>query len=245
MYVIAADPVAPLVTTDRELPTMRARTAVTAAALAAAAALTLTACGGSSSGGDSKISTAPSTSASPSASASASPSGASGTALKIDPALKLPADLNTQFQWATPKDAAQAAALSGAANYIQAIDHAVVKQNKNDAGLVGYAAEGALTYAQGYVQQNVDQKLTMTGTDRYYGPTFTTASGGGSVEVKLCNDQSKLYSKDVVGGKVHVTGASDRNYVSWDIVMVKLPTANAVWQARAVTVKEKALQCKQ
>lgn len=244
MYVIAADPVAPFATTDRELSTMRARTAVTATAFAAATALTLTACGGGSGGGGDKISTSPSTSASPSTS-TASPSEANGASLRIDPTLKLPADLKAQFQWATPKNADQAAALSGAANYIQAIDHAVTKQNKSDPGLLGYSADSALTYAQGYVQQNVDQKLTMTGTDRYYGPTFTMGSGGASVEVKLCNDQSKLYSKEVVGGKVHVTGASDRNYVSWDIVMVKLPTAKAVWQAREVTVKEKALQCKQ
>ncbi|BBA99935.1 hypothetical protein RVR_6774 [Actinacidiphila reveromycinica] len=222
---------------------MRVRTAATATALAAAAALTLTACGGGSGSGDDKISAAPSTSAATPAPSTA-PSG-NGTALKIDPALALPADLKAQFSWTAPKNADEAAALSGAANFIQAIDHAVVQQNKSDPGLIGYAADDALAYAQNYVQQNVDQKLTMTGTDRYYGPTFTLGSGGGSVEVKLCNDQSKLYSKEVVGGKVHVTGASDRNYVSWDIVMVKLPTAQAVWQAHAVTVKEKALQCKQ
>ncbi|WP_435125895.1 hypothetical protein [Actinacidiphila sp. bgisy144] len=221
---------------------MRARTAATATALAAATALTLTACGGSGGGSDAKISSPATSSAAPT---TPSAPATQSSALKIDPTLALPADLKAQFEWTAPKNAEEAAALSGAANFIQAIDHAVVKQNKNDAGLVGYAADGALTYAQNYVQQNVDLKLTMTGTDRYYSPAFTLGSGGGSVEVKLCNDQSKLYSKEVAGGKVHVTGASDRNYVSWDIVMVKLPTAQAVWQAHSVTVKEKALQCKQ
>lgn len=223
---------------------MRVRTALSAAALATTAALTVTACGGGSGGGNDKISAAPSSSATVAAS---SPTAApvSGASLRIDPALTLPSDVKVDFEWASPKNSAQAAALSGAANYIQAIDHAVTKQDKNDPGLAGYATEGALTYAQNFVQENVGAKLTLSGTDRYYRPVITTGTGGESVEIKLCNDQSKLFSKEVGSGKVHVTGASDRNYVLYDIVMVKLPAAQTIWQAHAVTVKEKSLQCKQ
>lgn len=223
---------------------MRARTAVTAAALATAAALVLTACGGGS-GGDDKITSSPST-----ATTSASPSAPAGPAdsasLRIDPSLALPADVKVAFQWTTPKDPTRAAALSGAANFVQAIDHAVVKQNKNDPGLRGYAADDALAYARNFVQENVDAKVTLSGTDRYYEPVFDTGTAGTqSVRIKLCNDQSKLYSKDIATGKVEVTGPSDRNYVLYDIVMVKLPAAKDLWQARGITVKEKSLQCKQ
>jgi hypothetical protein len=221
---------------------MRVRTAVSAAALAAAAALTLTACGGGSGDGNDKISAAPSTTTTTPPS---TPSATGEAPLKIDPALAMPSDVKVVFDWATPKNASQAAALSGAANYIQAIDHAVVKQNKNDVGLRGYAADDALSYAQHFVQENLDAKLTLTGTDRYYEPTFVAGGSTETAEVKLCDDQSKLYSKDVATGKVHVTGASDRNYVLYDIVMVKLPAAHELWQAHAITVKEKALQCKQ
>ena len=224
---------------------MRVRTAVTAAALAASAALTLSACGGGSGSGNDKIPSASGTSATTPASPSASPSQAGGKPLRIDPGLAMPAGVKVAFDLSAPNNSVQAAALSGAADFIQSIDHAVVKQNANDPGLRGYAAGGALAYGQNFVRENVGQKLTLSGTDRYYEPVFGAAGGATTVEVTLCNDQSKLYSKEVATGKVDVTGASDRNYVLWDIVMVKLPSAKAIWQAHGVTVKEKALQCKQ
>ncbi len=224
---------------------MRARTAVTTAALAATAALTLTACGGGGGSDDSDTIATPTPTAT-AAPATTTPTPTSASApLKIDPALALPADLKVTFTWSTPADATQAAALSAAANYLQAIDHAVTAQNRNDPPLRAYAADDALAYAQNFVQENVKEKLTVTGTDAYYQPVLTTVSGGGSVDVKLCENQSKAYSKEVATGKVHVTPADDRSYVSYDIVMVKLPTAHAIWQAHTVTVKEKSLQCKQ
>jgi hypothetical protein len=216
---------------------------VTTAALAATAAITLTACGGGggTTGGSDKIASSPTVSAT---AAPTTTAPAAGAPLKIDPSLALPGDLKVTFTWSTPADPVQAAALSAAANYIQAIDHAIVKQNKNDPPLRAFSADDALAYAQSFVQENVADKLTVTGTDSYYQPVLSTESGGSSVDVKLCNDQSKAFSKEVATGKVHVTPVDDRSYVLYDIVMVKLPTARALWQAHAVTVKEKSLQCK-
>lgn len=221
---------------------MRARTSAGAvAALAATAVAALAGCGGSG-GGDSKISSSPTT---PPTTASAQPSAtAGGVPLRIDPTLSLPPDVKVVFDWRTPAGHAQSAALSGAANFLQAIDHAVTKQNANDPGLRAYSTANALAYARHYVQENVSAKQTLSGTDRYYQPQFV-ASGTGSVEIRLCNNQSKLYSKDVATGKVHVTQLSPQDYVLFDIVMVKFPSATELWQANAVTAKEGALQCKQ
>jgi hypothetical protein len=217
---------------------------VTTAALAATAALALAACGGGGGSGDSdKIASSPTATSTAAATTPPTPTG--GAPLKIDPSLALPADLKVTFTWPTPANSAQAAALSSAANYIQAIDHAVVKQNKNDPPLRAYAADDALAYAQSFVQENVAAKLTVTGTDSYYRPVLSTLGGGDSIDVKLCNNQSKVYSKEIATGKVNVTPVDDRSYVLYDIVMVKLPTAHAIWQAHSITVKEKSLQCKQ
>jgi len=213
-----------------------------ATALAAVAALALSACG-SDSGSSDTIDKGGPTTAAPT---SASPTAAStGPPPKVDALLALPADLKVVFDFGTPADHTQAAALTGAADYIQAISHAVVKQNKHDALLNTYATGGALSYAQNYVQQNVQRKLTLSGTDRYYRPKVTVGKGGEAVRITLCNNQAKLYSKEIATGKVHITPADDASYSLFDIVMVKLPTGKELWQANSITVKGKALECEQ
>ena len=220
---------------------MRA-TPVLATAMAAAAALALSACGSGSGGSDTIDKGGPSTPATTSASPTAAPTGPPP---KIDALLALPADLKVVFDFGTPADHTQAAALTGAADYIQAITHAVVKQNPHDALLSAYAAGGARSYAQNYVQQNVRRKLTLTGTDRYYRPKVTVGKGGEAVEITLCNNQAKLYSKEIPTGKVHITPADDASYSLFDIVMAKFPTGKELWQANSITVKGKALECEQ
>jgi hypothetical protein len=222
---------------------MRAPAAALSTALAVTAALTLAACGGGSSGGSDKIAVPKTTPATTAATTTASPDA--GHPLRIDPALALPGDLKVTFTWDMPGDATQAAALTAAADYVQAIDHAVVEQNRNDPPLLRYAADDALAYAQKFVGENVAAKLTVTGTDAYYAPHVTTASGGSSVEVTLCDNQAKLYSKELATGKVRVTQADDDSYVLYDIVLVKFPTKDAIWQAHGITVKEGAPQCKE
>ncbi|SEN51803.1 hypothetical protein [Actinacidiphila rubida] len=218
-------------------------TPAAATALAAVAALVLSACGSGSGGSDTIDKGGPATTASaPSATPTATPSGPPP---KIDRALALPAGLTVVFDFGTPADPAQAAALTGAADFIQAISHAVVRQNPHDAVLGAYGAGDALTYARTYVQQNVRRRLTLTGTDRYYRPKITVSKGGGAVEVVLCNNQAKLYSKDIATGKVHITPADDASYSLFDLVMAKLPTGKGLWQANSITVKGKALECEQ
>lgn len=233
---------------------MRDHWAATAFTVTVVAAVTLTGCGGGSGGDSATISPAAQTTGPP-ATTTAAPTGASGPQagppLKIDPAVALPKDVKVVFDWTMPRDPAQNAALTAAANYLQAIDHAIVKQNAQDPPLHAYAAADALDYARGFVQQNIDDKLTLSGTDRFFRPVFGTGGtgakggSGGAVEIKLCNNQSKIYSKEIVGGKVHVTGEDNRNYVFYDIVVVELPAAHPYWQAQGITVKEGALQCKQ
>jgi hypothetical protein len=231
---------------------MRGRYAVTVCALAVVAAGALAACGGSGSGDSATISpaaTGGTSAATTTAAPTSAPGSQPGAPLKLDPAVALPEDVKVVFDWTMPKDPVQNAALTAAANYLQSIDHAVVKQTAQDPPLLAHASGDALAYARDFVQRNVDGKLTLSGTDRFYRPVFgngSSAKGGSKspVEIRLCDNQSKIYSKDVVGGKVHVTGESDRSYVLFDILVVELPVAHPYWQAQGITVKEGSLQCK-
>jgi hypothetical protein len=217
--------------------------------VAVTAALVLSACGGGSGpGGSATIPPGPADGAdrvTTTASPSGTPTGRAGAPLRLDPAVALPAGVRIVFDWTMPADPVQHAALTAAADFIQSIDHAVVKQNTDDPPLHAYAAVDALGYARRYVQRNIDDKLTLSGTDRYFRPVFAAGGGAKSVEIKLCDNQSKMYSKEIASGKVHVTGESDRNYVLYDIVMVRLPAAHAYWQAQGITVKEAYLPCKE
>ncbi|SFE18672.1 hypothetical protein SAMN05216251_10223 [Actinacidiphila alni] len=225
---------------------MRARSALPVAALVATAALTLSACGGGSGGdGDSTISpvATATTSAAPTAT-SAAPSAA-GAPLTVDPALALPADLRLDFDWTLPADAAQAGVLTASADFMQSMVHGVVRQNVKDATLNTYAQGAAYTYAKQYVQLHIDAKKTLTGTDHFYRPVVKLLAKNSAAQVTFCEDQSKLYSKEVATGKAHVTGADDRNYVSYQLVLSLFRPGTQLWRAQAITVKERALECKQ
>jgi hypothetical protein len=230
---------------------MRAHRALTACALAvvsAAAAVGTSGCGSSGSDDD-KI--APAGSSTPAASASASPTASAGKAgapLRIDPAVAMPADVKVVFDWTMPADAAQNAALTAAANYLQAVDHAVVEQNLKDPPLYAHSANTALAHGKDFVQANISGKLTLSGTDRFYRPVFAEGSGGAratSVGITLCEDQSKLFSKEIATGKVRVTGDDPRNYLSYSLVVVEVATAHPFWQVQGLAVTEGAKQCMQ
>ena len=225
---------------------MRTPTAVTAAVLTATAVLVLTACGGGDSGdssGSDKISGAPAaTTAPPVTTPAAAPIGAPP---QIDPALKLPADLKLTFGWSTPADHAQAMALVTSADFIQAIDHGVVKQSVQGSSLTQYASGAALDYANRYIQQYIDHGWSLTGTDRYYDPKVKLTAGGTAAQVTVCEDQSKIFGKVIKTGKVLTTPVDDSSYLSYSIVVARLPTPTELWQAQSITVKEKALECKQ
>lgn len=219
---------------------MRAATALTAATLATTAALVLTACGGSGSDGGDKIPGVPTatTPATPTNAASATPTA-------TGPDLTLPADLKLDFAWTAPSEHAKAVALADAANFVQSIAHGVVKRNANDPGLITYSRDAALAYGKFHVQNHLTHGWTLTGTDRYYRPQIRVAADGQTAEVAFCNDQTKMYGREVKTGKVLYTQPSDKDLSYYSIIMTKLPTGPELWQAKSIDVKGKATQCKQ
>ncbi|MEU3465307.1 hypothetical protein ABZ721_35895 [Streptomyces sp. NPDC006733] len=221
---------------------MRAPTALTAVALAAASAVLLTACGGSggSDGGSDTIKGAQT--AAPSASATTA--AATGAPTAVDPSLALPADLKLDFAWTAPADPAQALVLTTTANYLQSLAHGVVTQSFPKSGLRTYSTDQALAYGKSYIKLRVDLKRTLTGTAGFYRPQVTIAANKTSAKVTLCENQGKLYSKEIPTGKVHVNAESVRSYSSYELVLAKFRPGVDLWQAKSIVVKESALQCK-
>ncbi|MEZ7158519.1 hypothetical protein ACBR38_26240 [Streptomyces sp. MAD19A] len=221
---------------------MKRRTLPTVAAFATAAALLLAACGGgddSSTGSDEiagagQESEQPSKSAEPAAPQEDKPDG-------VD--LSLPADMNLVFDWDKPEDKNEAAAMEDAANYLRAIYRGVDKRTANDAGIVTYAVDGGLRYAETQVNEWIKGGWTGTGTRRHYDATTRSTANGKSVEVAFCADTGKFYGKDVKTGEVQKSQPSLKDFNYYKIIMVEHPTGEGLWQASKVFVETEAKKC--
>ncbi|MET9758667.1 hypothetical protein ABZ016_06370 [Streptomyces sp. NPDC006372] len=211
----------------------------TATAFVAAAALFLTACGGSDDASSGDIKGAGDASSSPSASASAS--------TDVDrPDVSVPKDLDLVFDFEKPSDQDSAAALDDAANYIRALTHGITKQDPEDPAFQFYSSGQASQYAHSQIKEYVDGGWTLTGEDRYY--QAETSPGDESEKVKtvsvtFCEDQSKVYGKEVKTEKVHRTKESLASYQKFTLLMTSVK-GNPVWRAQQVTVEGKAEACR-
>ncbi|MFG3075286.1 hypothetical protein [Streptomyces sp. NPDC048225] len=221
---------------------MKRRSMPIAAALVASAALLLTACGGGDDKPDNdKIAGADQGSATPKESAKPSTAPAENKPDGVD--LSLPKDMNLVFDWDRPKDKDEAAAMDDAANFIRAIYRGVDKRTSNDAAVASYATGGGLHYAETQINSRIDGGWTSTGTRRHYDVATRSASDGNSVEVSFCVDSSKFYGKEVKTGKVLKSQPSITDFDHFEIIMLKYPTADDLWQASEVFVEAKAKQC--
>ncbi len=157
--------------------------------------------------------------------------------------VSLPKEMNLVFDWETPKDKNEAAATEDAANYIRAIYRGVDKRTAKDAAVAAYATGDGLHYAETQINSRIDGGWTSTGTRRHYDVATRSASNGNSVEVAFCVDSSKFYGKEVKTGKVLKSEPSIADFDHFEIIMVKYPTAERLWQASKVFVETKAEKC--
>ncbi|RZB17840.1 hypothetical protein StrepF001_18710 [Streptomyces sp. F001] len=222
---------------------MKRRPLPVAAALAATAALLLTACGSGDdeSSDDDKIVGADQGTEKPTK--SAEPSGAPAEDKPDGVDVSLPKDMNLVFDWDKPEDKNEAAAMADTANFFRAIYRGVDKRTTKDAALAAYSTGDGLKYAKTQIDVRLEGGWTATGTRRHYQATTRSASNGNSVEVAFCVDSSKFYSKEVKTGKVLKGTPSITDFDYFKIIMVKLPTGDALWQASKVYVETKAAKC--
>ncbi|WP_409470332.1 hypothetical protein [Streptomyces sp. HC307] len=222
---------------------MKRRPLPVAAALAATAALLLTACGSGDdeSSDNDKIVGADQGTEKPTK--SAEPSGAPAEDKPDGVDVSLPKDMNLVFDWDKPEDKNEAAAMADTANFFRAIYRGVDKRTTKDAALAAYSTGDGLKYAKTQIDVRLEGGWTATGTRRHYQATTRSASNGNSVEVAFCVDSSKFYSKEVKTGKILKGTPSITDFDYFKIIMVKLPTGDALWQASKVYVETKAAKC--
>lgn len=207
------------------------------AALIASAALLLTACGGGDSKADddnSKIAGADvggETSASPSVSSS-------GTAER--PEIKLPSDVKLTFTPEETGDGVKDAVLQDNAEFIRALNAAIVAQNPRLAALEYYTeGEGAVA-AEQWVQQFKDAGWTVTGSVRFFNRAVKVKSET-SASIGYCGDESKGYSKVIKTGELKGTKVTKDSYVAYTARMAK--NKQGVWELVKITSVRGATGC--
>ncbi|UED84571.1 hypothetical protein [Streptomyces profundus] len=213
------------------------------AATAATALLLSTACGGASD--DSADDPVPGvdegeeTSPTPEDEATPEPEAQHGSEIE------LPDDVELVFDWDTPEDPDEAAALHGASEYLRAIAADIVAQAPEGGVHQGYARDQAGDYARTQVRQWVDGGWTMYGTDHFYDATVERGEGeSANMLVEFCNDTSQLPGKDVASGEV--LPAEEQHDVSiylYRVVMAEAPGVEGFWQASHVEVEGGAERC--
>ncbi|MQS06332.1 hypothetical protein [Streptomyces alkaliphilus] len=222
---------------------MTLRTKGAALAAATATALLLTACGGSEDGNDSPITGADqSTESTPEpeeTTAEDEPEDADGD----HPEIELPDDVELVFDWDTPEDPDEAAALSHAVYYLTALNKAIVEQDPDHPLYQGHSLGGAREYARDQVEQWVDGGWTKSGKDRYYKLDFRRV--GDIIGVEFCRDNSEMFGKEVATGNLvpKEEGSEYSQYTYYTIGMVESPGAEGFWQATAIEVLGEAQQC--
>ncbi|MGW8380857.1 hypothetical protein [Streptomyces sp. ODS28] len=207
---------------------------MSAASLVIGGVLLATACGGGeSSGKNDKIAGAQ----------SASPSEGASQGSDKEPGLKLPDDFEVDYQWDKPGESKSAQAVANAEKYVTSIWHGVAKQNVDDPAHDHYSTGQAKSYARWVIKSNVDGGYTSTGKDRYYDLGTEAKPGRDMVAVTFCEDQSKVFSKEVKSGKTIRSKPNLKSYVEWSVLMERSPATGKRWKAKTADVTGESKEC--
>ncbi|MER7480521.1 hypothetical protein ABTX60_23270 [Streptomyces sp. NPDC126510] len=139
----------------------------------------------------------------------------------------------------------RAAALEDAANYIRALNHGITKQDPADPAFQFYSSGQAARYAHSQIEEYVDGGWTLTGTDRYYDAHVSPRDETEKIEtvsVTFCEDQSKVFGREVASKKVHRTKESPAGYQEFTLLMTSVKD-NPVWRAQQVSVEGTSAAC--
>ncbi|MEN3586726.1 hypothetical protein AAH978_21640, partial [Streptomyces sp. ZYX-F-203] len=158
--------------------------------------------------------------------------------------LSLPDDINLLFEWDTPDDQNEAAALEAAANYMRAIYVGTTRRSTDVAAVEAYAKDHGIKYAHTQIDVSLQGNWTVTGTKRHYQATTRSAPNGDVVEVAFCSDSTYFYGKEVETGKVLKTEPDIVDFSHFKIAMIKHPASKTLWQAAEVFVEAKAEKCR-
>jgi hypothetical protein len=215
---------------------VKRRTLPAATALAATAALLLTACGSGDddSKANDKIAGAD-TGDSASASPSASPSQASGR-----PKISLTSDNKITFKPEQVGDSAKDAILTDNAEFVRALNAAIIAQNPRLPALEYYTEGEAAAAAEQWVESFKKAGLTVTGTVRYFDRQVTIESDK-TASLTYCGDESEGFTKVIKTNKVEKTKPDKDSYVSYGLKVQK--NAKGIWETVKIASVRGAAKC--
>ncbi|MER7836715.1 hypothetical protein ABTY98_12565 [Streptomyces sp. NPDC096040] len=217
--------------------TRRSRLLTTATA-GVTAALLLAGCGGGG-GGDSK-SNDKIAGADTGSSASASPNASASSEAGDRPEITLPSDVKLTFTPESTGDAVKDAILKDNAEFIRAINAAIVAQNPRLPALEYYTeGEGAVA-AQDWVQSFKKAGWTVTGTVRYVDRQVSVESKD-KASLTYCGDESKGYTKVIKTGVIEQTKVDKNSYVAYGAQVEK--NNKGVWELVKIASSRGAAKC--
>ncbi len=160
--------------------------------------------------------------------------------------MTFPKDVKVVFEdWKSSKGPKNQAALDDAANYVRSILHGVVKQDAHDPAYLHYSDPmgQAQTYAKDLIQHEIKKKWTLTGTDKFFHPHVKMTTGNQRAVVTFCEDQAKIFNKEVKTEKQVPTGEGVNRYLSYTVIMDPVPDVDGIWWAEEVDVKDGTGKC--
>ncbi|MHC8561971.1 hypothetical protein ACW23B_10560 [Streptomyces albidoflavus] len=209
-----------------------------AASLAVAAVLLLSACGG----GDEKSGEGDKIAGADGGGTSAAPDPSAAPEVKR-PAIKLPTDMKNVFEGGGTGDPVVEAVLRDSEGRINSLDEAIHTRSLERPAFgfynTGDAARGAAVWVQGFY----DDKITWTGTVRYYDRKVTVeGKKKDKATLSYCADESEAFNKELKSGKVSdAVDGSDDSLVAYTTRLVK--NDKGVWQTTDVYSKRGTSQC--
>ncbi|WP_461111143.1 hypothetical protein, partial [Streptomyces calidiresistens] len=165
------------------------------------------------------------------------------------PEIELPDDVELVFDWDTPEDPDEAAALQNARNFIESIALGVVEQNPDHPLYKEYShpTGNAGNHARDQISMWVDGEWTMHGTDRYYNPEFRTLDNGESLVIELCMDESGMGAKNATTGELY-EGEEDperENFLAYNLLMSPAVHDPDFWQVATAEMVRGADRCRE
>ncbi|MFE7671511.1 hypothetical protein ACFU5N_04765 [Streptomyces albidoflavus] len=220
---------------------MNGRTLPALTALATAAALLLTACGGESSEPDEKIPGAGESSVK----ASASPSeGEAGTDAIDRPEVKLPKDVELEFNWEKPSGAEEAAVLGDTQEYLRSVIFGITEQDPESSAYKFYSvpAGSGAAYAKEQIKSTVDAGYSVTGVQRFSSAKVKLMKDS-LASVTYCQNEDEFFNKEVNSGKTLKGDPDSSNTFHFQVVLEEAMKVKGLWRVKTIEGNRGAAAC--
>ncbi|WP_223125462.1 hypothetical protein [Streptomyces sp. TRM68367] len=137
-------------------------------------------------------------------------------------------------------DPVKDAILRDNAEFIRALDAAIVAQNPRLPALEFYTEGEGAAAAEKWVQQFKDVGWTVTGTVRFFNRAVKVKSQTGAA-IGYCGDESKGYSKVIKTNELKGTEVTKDSYVAYNVQVSK--NKQGVWELVKITSTRGAEGC--